>query len=204
MKISKIMHLMLSVVIIVIFVGCGAKDKDHTKKATDTSNNGGSQVTTNSGDNEPNNSSYSSNSENQTECDSSDLIEIGGLKKYYKENEIITFSIDTKGTKGYLYLFVIDDIETVMLQPSSSSPLVEIQGKYIFPRDFTDRITLRTSKNCTDCKEEKTTVYALLTNIPVDNIKELLDEQIKKTCWSKINENSNKLINIGKIEFFVE
>ena len=137
-------------------------------------------------------------------CSSDGLIKLDGLKKYYTEGEIVTFNIDTLDTTGYLYVFVVDNIETTRLEPlSSESSAIKVKGKYTFPNDFSS-IVLRTSKNCINCEEEKTTIYTLITKEATTNVKELLTKQIEKPCWSQIDNQSTPLVNIGKIDFFVK
>jgi hypothetical protein len=55
----------------------------------------------------------------------------------YKQGEPIQFIIDTKNADGYLYIIYADNKGQIgLLYPNPNSPLSEISGKYIFPRDL--------------------------------------------------------------------
>ena len=83
--------------------------------------------------------------------------------KAYKEQQPISFHIDTKKQTGYLYIvYVGNKGETALLYPNADSPLSELNGDYDFPQDF-GGMKIRATKDCKDCKKEKTTVYAILS-----------------------------------------
>jgi len=136
--------------------------------------------------------------------------------KAYKENQAISFTVNTMGKAGYLYIIYLDNKgETQILYPNSRSPLTELSGEYVFPRDF-GNMTINASKDCNGCSEDKTTIYAILTKEPVIDIKDITKAHLLKFAGMKSNaqgkginfdegsesvENSN--VNIGRIEFIV-
>ena len=92
----------------------------------------------------------------------------------YKNGESVEFSIDTKGEKGYLTIFYVDSNDVTILYPNEFVSSKELEGKYSFPKDFSNgKFELEAYKACGDCKEEKTTVYTLLSSSPVLDIKSL-------------------------------
>ena len=148
------------------------------------------------------------------------FIDVRGLNKEYKEGAKISFIIDTKRRSGYLYIMSVDNDSVTFLQPNPNSPLSQMRGVRSFPADFTNgTFDIQAVKNCKDCAKEKTTIYALLTKKPVENIE-------KKITGGKLlsfykNSNKSKLatkgiklnlssggsfsnLSIGKSEFFVK
>lgn len=129
-------------------------------------------------------------------------------KKIYSQNQTIRFSVDTKGKTGYLYIVYLDDKgETALLYPNAKSPLTELNGKYVFPRDF-GGMQITATKDCKDCKQERTTVYAILSKEPISDIKNLKAQHLMQGKGLSMSLQgdaiSNSNINIGKIEFFVK
>ena len=130
-------------------------------------------------------------------------------KKSYSSNQPIQFKIDTKGKTGYLYIVYLDNKgETALLYPNAKSPLTELNGKYVFPRDF-GGMKINATKECKGCEKEKTTVYAILSKERIADISNIsasdLGSQskgLKMDLDTKVPHNSN--INVGKIEFFVK
>jgi hypothetical protein len=129
-------------------------------------------------------------------------------KKLYSQNQTIRFSIDTNKKTGYLYIIYLDDKgETTLLYPNAQSPLTELNGKYIFPRDF-GGMQITATKDCKGCQKERTTVYAVLSKEPISDIKGLKAKHLiqgkglSMTLPGAPGKNSN--INIGKIDFFVK
>jgi hypothetical protein len=128
----------------------------------------------------------------------------------YKEKEHIKILINTMGKIGYLYIIYKDKENTMLLYPNAKSPLTKLNGEYQFPRDF-GNMTIVATKDCKDCKKEETTLYVLLTKVPIDrNIYRLTGEQLsdfigiislKKS--KKINENEINMY-VGRVEFYVE
>ncbi len=144
----------------------------------------------------------------------------GGHK--FKEGEPINFIVDTRGAEGYLYVVYSDSSgEVGVLYPNPKSPLTEISGKYIFPRDF-GNMTINATKDCKGCKEDKTIIYALLSKEPILDIKNISQTQLKnilggqsvQTSIAKTKgismdldagtTNSNANVNVGVLEFVVE
>ena len=136
-------------------------------------------------------------------------------KKSYALNESIQFVIDTGAKEGYLYLIYLDNAgETGLLYPNANAPLSEMGGKFTFPKDF-GNMNIRATKDCKDCSEEKTTIYALLSKSPIIDIKnitktdllELTSPQSKDRAISLELTNNNKdqsNFNVGTIDFFVK
>lgn len=129
-------------------------------------------------------------------------------KKVYSQNQTIRFSIDTKGKTGYLYIVYLDDKgETALLYPNAKSPLTELNGKYVFPRDF-GGMQITATKECKGCEQERTTVYAILSKEPIADIKNLKSTHLVQGKGLSMtlpgDASSNANINIGKIEFFVK
>ena len=134
-------------------------------------------------------------------------IKIKG-KKVYSQNQAIRFSVDTKGKTGYLYIIYLDEKgNTALLYPNEKSPLTELNGKYVFPRDF-GGMQITATKDCKGCEKERTTVYAILSKDPISDIKNLKSGHLTQgkglsmTLPGDSAQNSN--INIGKIDFFVK
>jgi hypothetical protein len=139
----------------------------------------------------------------------------------YNQNAPIMFSVDTKDKDGYLYIIYLDNKgETALLYPNERAPLTEFSGKYLFPRDF-GNMNIRATKDCKDCKEEKTTIYALLTKKPIIDIQNITKAKLMNIVGdsasnSKVkhkglkmdlggnNTNKNSNINVGKFEFVVK
>ena len=137
----------------------------------------------------------------------------------YKVGEKLSFDIDTNGRVGYLYIFSIDDTgEVTILQPNSFSPSTEIKGKFTFPKDFTDdKFEILAEKHCSNCENEKTTVYAFLSKTPIENLKNISDETfvslakgskqervLTKGFGISTKKQKNKNLAIGKMEFIIE
>jgi len=139
--------------------------------------------------------------------------------KAYKSGDSIEFTVNTMNKAGYLYIIYLDNNgDTLLLYPNENSPLVELSGEYIFPRDF-GNVAITASKDCGGCSEDKTTIYALLTKEPVKDIKSITKAHLLKFSGEKsskvqgkglsLNLGSNNTgkasnVNFGKIEFLVK
>jgi hypothetical protein len=142
-----------------------------------------------------------------------------GLKgnAQYKENEPIQFIVDTGDAEGYLYIVYLDNTgKTALLYPNEKSPLSELGGAYLFPRDF-GGMDIRATKDCAGCKEDKTTVYALLSKEPIVDIKKITKNELLSfapSSQSKAQGKGLKMdlsdagpaanLNVGVIEFVVK
>ncbi|NEW61294.1 DUF4384 domain-containing protein [Sulfurovum sp. bin170] len=137
-------------------------------------------------------------------------------KKSYSQNQAIQFAVDTRGKTGYLYIVYVDEKgQTALLYPNEKSPLTELNGKYLFPRDF-GGMHINATKDCKGCEQEKTTVYAILSKDKISDIKNITASQLgvstspKKSQGKGLsmslagNGGQNANINVGKIEFFVK
>jgi len=139
--------------------------------------------------------------------------------KEYKENQAISFTVNTMGKAGYLYIIYVDNKgETQLLYPNARSPLTELSGEYTFPRDF-GGMNIRATKDCNGCSEDKTTIYAILTKEPVSDIKNITKAHLLKFSGMKSSASQGKglnmdlggdtttgntNVNVGKIEFLVK
>jgi len=124
-------------------------------------------------------------------------------KKLYSQNQTIRFSVDTNNKTGYLYIIYLDDKgETTLLYPNAQSPLTELNGKYIFPRDF-GGMQITATKDCKGCQKERTTVYAVLSKEPISDINSLKAKHLSQGKGLSMTlpggPGKNSDINIGKI-----
>jgi hypothetical protein len=133
----------------------------------------------------------------------------------YKQGSAIRFIVNTMGKSGYLYIVYVDNKgETGLLYPNAHSPLTELSGEYLFPRDF-GNMNIRATKDCGDCPQEKTTVYALLSKEPITDINNITKAQLisfaggasqskglSMTTSGPRTDNGN--LNVGKLEFIVQ
>ena len=130
-------------------------------------------------------------------------------KSKYSQNQSIQFEVNTNGKTGYLYIVYVDTKgETVLLYPNPDSPLSELNGKYLFPRDF-GGMDIRATKDCKGCEQEKTTVYAILSKKRISDIDSITANHLpvssKGLTMNKSKKNAkNANINVGKINFFVK
>ena len=132
-------------------------------------------------------------------------------KQSYAKDESLQFAIDTGKEKGYVYVVYVDKKgDTAVL--SSNSNKKKKSGKLNFPQDFGNK-EIKVSKDCTDCKKEKTTVYVLLSTDPIEDINnmnksDLLSLNTKQTAHKNrtisLNNENKQAVRIAKIEFFVE
>jgi len=139
--------------------------------------------------------------------------------KVYENHKPIQFIVDTKGREGYLYIVYADDKGgTVLLYPNANSPLSEMGGRYLFPRDF-GNMPIRATKDCGGCEQEKTSVYALLSKEPIVDIEKITGAQLMglsggsgggsqgKGLTMDLSGGNSAVdadVNFGKIEFFVK
>jgi len=129
----------------------------------------------------------------------------------YQDNQPIQFVVDTGDAEGYLYIIYLDNKgNTELLYPNAKSPEAEMGGAYLFPRDF-GGMDIRATKDCADCKEDKTTVYVLLSKEPIVDIKKITKKELLSFTSSKglkmdLNENNapSANLNLGVIEFVVK
>ena len=141
-------------------------------------------------------------------------LEINALtvdaKKKFSTNESLKFSIHTGNINGFIYLIYINKTgDTNIIYPTDTSIPKKQSGTLNFPEDF-DNIEIKTTKECKDCKEEKTTIFVLLSNDPIENI-ENMNESDFKTIKNKTSEKTRSLFNeeektilINQFDFLVE
>jgi len=126
-------------------------------------------------------------------------------KKKYRKGEAVKFKIDTGKDKGYLYVVYLDKNGAKEVMTPTKK---RVKGKVSFPEDF--KVDVSATKDCNGCKEEKTTVYVLLSKDPILGIEKMNKENLldlgKKSKQAKNRglflEDGNILIQ--KIELFVK
>jgi len=132
-------------------------------------------------------------------------------KKSFSNNESLKFSVDTGTKEGFIYLVYIDkNGETGLLYPNDKSNQKKKSGKLKFPDDF-GGADIKTTKDCKNCKKEKTTIVVLLSNDPIENIQNMNESELI-SMNSQINQKSrdfsinpsNSFIMVNKFDFFVE
>ena len=134
-------------------------------------------------------------------------------KNQYRENEPIQFIVNTGNAEGYLYIIYLDNAgSTALLYPNAKAPEAEVGGEYLFPRDF-GGMDIRATKDCVGCKEDKTTVYALLSKEPIVDIKKITKDELLSFAPSSQSKGlkmdlsdsgPSANLNVGVIEFIVK
>lgn len=125
-------------------------------------------------------------------------------KKKYKKGEAVKFQIETGKDKGYLYVVYLDkDGEKEVMRPRKK----RVKGKVSFPEDF--KVDVSATKDCNGCKEEKTTVYVLLSKDPILGIEDMKKDDLLN-LGDKAKEDKSRglfledgVTLVQKIEFFV-
>jgi len=144
-------------------------------------------------------------------------ISLQSKETSYTINQNIQFTVDTKGKTGYPYIFYIDKHHNVvLLYPNRNSPLMELTGEYLFPRDF-GNIKIQATTDCQKCTEEKTDIYAFLSKEPISDIQEITAEQLLNIFAKKyyyqgkaismdLGNNSINTVDFssGKLQFVVK
>ena len=136
----------------------------------------------------------------------------------YKVGENVNFTLNTNDVEGYLTILYVEKNEITVLYPSPNKKLNLIKGEFEFPKDF-GNFHIETYKECTNCNEEKTTIYTLLTPQPLTNIQKMTHQKLlsfsKSSNTSKIMSKAvrvveektktdlNHKVSIGKYEFIV-
>jgi len=127
-------------------------------------------------------------------------LKIIASKDKYHVGEPIQFKINTNGKSGYLYIIYVDKNGQVsLLYPNAKAPLTELVGEYIFPRDF-GNMTIRASKDCQDCQEDKTTIYALLSKDKIIDINNITQAQLVNFVGGN-SSNSTSKVKTKAIQF---
>jgi len=133
-------------------------------------------------------------------------------KKSYGKDESLKFSIDTGKTKGYVYVVYVDKKGDTAVLSSKKSTKKKKSGKLNFPKDFGNK-NIKVSKDCKNCKKEKTTVYVLLSNDPIENINNMskndllslnTKQALHKNRAISLDDENQQEVMISKVEFFVE
>lgn len=136
-------------------------------------------------------------------------------KKSYALNESIQFMVDTGDAEGYLYIIYLSNRgETGLLYPNANAPLSEMGGSFSFPQDF-GNMNIRATKDCKGCREEQTTIYAILSKKPIVDIQNIKKQDLLRFTQPKANNRAIKLelgnntkrtsdLHVGKVNFFVQ
>ena len=126
-------------------------------------------------------------------------------KKKYSKGEAVKFKIDTGKDKGYLYVVYLDkNGAKEVMRPIKK----RVKGKVSFPEDF--KVDVSATKDCKGCKEEKTTVYVLLSKDPILGIEDMKKDDLLKLGDKAKEAKSRGLILedgtilVQKIEFLVK
>lgn len=126
-----------------------------------------------------------------------------GNKRVYSSGESVEFTVDTKGTEGFLTIFYVDKTDITILYPNSYISTKKINGIYNFPKDLANgKFQLEAYKNCKSCDSEKTVIYALLSSEPIMD-----KSQIKSTeliSFSKNSQQSNSVTRAIKLKAIPE
>ncbi len=145
---------------------------------------------------------------------------IKGSKDIYSVGEAVRFTIDTRGDRGFLTIFYIDGNNVTMLYPNRFVSPREINGRYNFPDDLANgKFELEAYKSCKGCSEEKTAIYAILSQEQITDIGKIRSGDLmsfpKNSNKSKIMSRAVKLKvisqtknysqpQLGKYEFIVK
>lgn len=133
-------------------------------------------------------------------------------KKKFLVNEPLKFSVNIGSKEGFVYLIYVDkEGGTNVLYPDNNKAEKKKTGHLKFPKDFGGK-EIHTSKDCKDCKEEKTTIFVLLSDDPIEDIQNMSERDIKhiesqqkhKHRNISIDNKKKATILVNKIDFFVE
>ena len=93
-------------------------------------------------------------------------ISISG-KRDFNENELLKFTIDTNGNRGYLTILSIEDNKPFIMTQTKQA----VKGVLEFQKDFdTGGEPIECYKACSNCKEEVSSVYIILSAQPLSSI----------------------------------
>ncbi|HFU75747.1 MAG TPA: hypothetical protein ENK66_05810 [Arcobacter sp.] len=131
-------------------------------------------------------------------------------KKKFSINEPLKFSINMGSKEGFIYLVYVDNKGgTSVLYPHKSTKQKKKVGQLKFPKDFGGK-DIHTTKDCKGCKEEKTTIFVLLSDDPIENIQNMTQQDIvsieskQKNKNRDISLNKSKTILVNKVDLYVE
>ena len=142
-------------------------------------------------------------------------------KSTYSTGELVKFKIDTLGEKGFLSIFYVDSDDVTVLYPNPYVSVKELDGTYVFPNDLSNgKFDIEAYKSCSGCQEEKTTIYALFSSEPIDNLKNISSSELlsfkKESKQSKIlsravriklnpeAESSSNQLMLSRYQFIVK
>lgn len=129
-----------------------------------------------------------------------DRFILDNTKSSYKSGEFVEFSLDTGGASGYLTLFYVDSSDVTLLYPNPFVQTKVIQGKYLFPKDFSGgKFDLEAYKGCGSCLEEKTVIYALLSAEPISDINRIKSKG-GLTSFAKGSNESKVMIRAVRVK----
>ncbi|CAA6810518.1 MAG: Unknown protein [uncultured Sulfurovum sp.] len=133
------------------------------------------------------------------------------LEKKNSANESLKFSINTGSEEGFVYLIYVDKKRgTSLLYPNEKTIEKKKMGKLKFPEDFEGK-DINTTKDCKNCKKEKTTIFVLLSDDPIENIQNMNEKNLKNIQIKQKDKSKGILLNkekpvllVDKIDFFVK
>jgi len=103
-----------------------------------------------------------------------DRLDITSDRRVYREGESVKFTVDSGGHKGFLTILYIDRDSITTLYPNPYVKIKRVEGRYIFPDNLSGgRFELEGYKSCKGCDSEETTIYAILTEEPIEDIDRL-------------------------------
>ncbi len=120
-------------------------------------------------------------------------------KKTYNSGESVQFELDTNGDRGFLSIFYVDGNDVTILYPNPFVSSRELSGRYRFPQDLSNgKFELEAYKSCTNCQEEKTTIYTLLTSQPISSLSDIQSKGL--TSFAKRSEQSKILSRAVRVK----
>ena len=100
-------------------------------------------------------------------------------KTLYNTGELVQFTIDTQGERGFLTIFYVDGNDVTVLYPNGFVSPQQLQGKYKFPDDLANgKFNLEAYKSCKGCQEEETVIYTLLSAQQITDINKIKTKEL--------------------------
>jgi len=85
-------------------------------------------------------------------------IKITG-KRAFKEGELLSFTLDTNGNRGYITIYSMEN-NTPFIMYQSLTPQ---EGVFHFPKDFALKKPIECYKSCTNCPSEESSLFVVLS-----------------------------------------
>jgi hypothetical protein len=103
-------------------------------------------------------------------------IKITG-KKAFKEGELLSFTLDTNGNRGYITIYSMENNRPFIMYQSNNPH----EGIFEFPKDFVLKKPIECYKSCSNCPSEESSLFVVLSQ----NLNSL-------TPMSSINPNNSQ------------